>query len=114
MNDEKLSTIKFSPAIKDENVVLGINAFTNTGFVRIGRAGTDFNLAAAHFDATAGEVFSKMKALKSVDVPATFSYAKVPEKTFYDSPELEEASIDYKIKIIDNAAPSGQFRADIN
>ena len=104
MNDEKLSTIKFSPVIKDENVVLGINAFTNTGFVRIGRAGTDFNLEAAHFDATAGEVFSKMKALKSVDVPATFSYAKVPEKTFYDSPELEEASIDYKIKIIDNAA----------
>ena len=104
MNDEKLRTVKFSPSIKEENVVLGKNAFTNTGLVTIGRAGTDFNLAAAHFDATAGEVFSKMKVLKSVDVPRTFSYAKVPEKTFYDSPELEEASIDYKITLIDNAA----------
>ncbi len=104
MNDEKLKTVKFSPNISSEDIILGINAFTNTGLTSIGNADSDFNLYAAKFDASAGEVFSKMKALKSVDVPSTFSNAIIPEKTFYDSPELETASVAYKVKRIDNAA----------
>ncbi len=104
MNDEKLKTVKFSPDISSEDIILGINAFTNTGLTSIGNADSDFNLYAAKFDASAGEVFSKMKALKSVDVPSTFSNAIIPEKTFYDSPELETASVAYKVKRIDNAA----------
>ena len=104
MNDEKLRTVKFSPNISEEEIIIGDRAFANTGFRTIGKAGSDFNLYAAHFNAAAGGAFSKMKVLKSVDVPETFSYARIPEKTFYDSSELEEASIAYRVKLIDNAA----------
>ena len=36
MNDEKLKTVKFSPNISNEDIILGINAFTNTGLTSIG------------------------------------------------------------------------------
>ncbi len=104
MNDSKLHIIEFSPDIENETVVLGINSFTNTGFTTIGKKGSDFDLYAAHFDGSGTEVFSKMAALKKVDVPSTFSSATIPEKTFVDAPELEEATIDYRVKRIDNAA----------
>ena len=104
MDDSALHVIKFSPSIKNMDVVLGESAFANTGFTTIGREGTDFDLTAANFDATGGATFSRMAKLKSVDIPSNFSYAKIPEKTFADSTELEEATVDYKIKLIDNAA----------
>ena len=103
MNDEKLDTVLFAPGLRNETVAVGDRAFKNTGFRTIGKAGTDFSLYAAKFDAES-EVFSYMKKLKSVDVPATFSNGVIPAKTFYNSPELEEASIAYKVKMIDNAA----------
>lgn len=104
MDDSALHVIKFSPSIKNTDVVLGESAFANTGFTTIGREDTDFDLTAANFDATGGATFSRMAKLKSVDIPSNFSYSKIPEKTFANSTELEEATVDYKIKLIDNAA----------
>ena len=102
-DDEKLEQVLFAPALRNETVALGERAFQNTGFKTIGKAGTDFSLYAAHFDAEP-EVFSKMKKLKSVDVPETFSNGAVPEYTFYNDFELEEASVAYRTKFIGNAA----------
>ena len=102
-NAENLDTILFAPGIKDETVAVGSKAFRNTGFKTVGQAGADFNLRAAHFDADT-EVFSDMKKLEKVDVPETYSHGTIPAYTFYNDPKLEEASIAYKVKFIDNAA----------
>jgi len=102
-NAENLDTILFAPSIKDETVAVGSKAFRNTGFKTVGQAGADFNLRAAHFDANT-EVFSDMKKLEKVDVPETYSNGTIPAYTFYNDPKLEEASVAYKVKFIDNAA----------
>jgi len=102
-DDEKLEQVIFAPGIKDETVVINESAFENTGFKTVGKAGSDFNLNAAHFDA-APKVFMNGKKITKVEVPETYSNGTLPEKTFANAPELTEATIDYRVKRIDNAA----------
>ena len=100
----KLDMIKFSPAVKNETISVGPNAFAGTGFTELGDSSTGFDLTAAKFDASVGHSFASMPKLKKVTVPRNFSGATIPEYTFYNNVLLEEAQIDYKITDIKNAA----------
>ena len=104
MDATSLHIIDFSPAIKDEYVEIGQYAFKNTAFESIGKAGKDININAAKFNAFDGLAFAEMPNLKTVDVPNSFSNGTIPAATFLNDAELEEASVDYKIKLMDNAA----------
>ena len=104
MDATSLHIIDFSPAIKDEYVEIGQYAFKNTAFESIGKAGKDININAAKFNAFDGLAFAEMPNLKTVDVPNSFSNGTIPAATFLNDTELEEASVDYKIKLMDNAA----------
>ncbi|MBP5633659.1 leucine-rich repeat protein [Candidatus Saccharibacteria bacterium] len=104
INDEKLDTIKFGPAVKNETIVVMPNAFEGTAFTELGDSTTGFDLTAAKFDATPGHSFANMSKLKKVTVPRNFSNATIPEYTFYNDALLEEAIVDYKITDIKNAA----------
>ena len=102
--DEKLHIIKFSPSIKNEEVLIGERAFAGTGFETIGNNTKNFDLTAAKFDATAGAAFTEMPNLRTVDIPRNFSFATVPVNTFKNDPELAEVTVDYKVTVIDDAA----------
>ena len=104
MDATSLHIIDFSPAIKDEYVEIGQYAFKNTAFESIGKAGKDININAAKFNAFDGLAFAEMPKLKTVDVPNSFSNGTIPAATFLNDTKLEEASVDYKVKLIDNAA----------
>lgn len=104
LNDEKLHIISFSPAIKDEVVTIGQNAFKGTAFTTMGDSSKEFDLTAAKFDGSEGFAFSGMPKLTSVDIPRTFSNATIPKATFHNDPELAEATLDYKITDMGNAA----------
>ena len=104
MDATSLHIIDFSPAIKDEYVEIGQYAFKNTAFESIGKAGKDININAAKFNAFDGLAFAEMPNLKTVDVPNSFSNGTIPAATFLNDTELEEASVDYKIKLMNNAA----------
>ncbi|MBP5633444.1 leucine-rich repeat protein, partial [Candidatus Saccharibacteria bacterium] len=104
IGDEKLDTIKFSPAVKNETIVVKPNAFQGTAFTELGDSNSGFDLTAAKFDATPGHSFANMPKLKKVTVPRNFSGATIPEYTFYNDALLEEAIVDYKITDIKNAA----------
>lgn len=101
---EKLHIFNFAPGLKDETVTIGSNAFEGTAFNSIGKADAEFNLYAAHFDGSDTHAFANMPKVKTVDVPGTFSNGTIPEATFANETELEEATVDYRIKKIDNAA----------
>ncbi|MBR5418677.1 leucine-rich repeat protein, partial [Candidatus Saccharibacteria bacterium] len=103
--DAKLHKIKFSPAVKNATITLGERAFAGTGFVTMTDASSDFDLSAANFDATdSTEVFAEMPSLKKVSIPNGFSNNTIPETTFTNDPELEEAIIGYKITQIGDSA----------
>ena len=102
--DEKLHIIKFSPAIKNADVLIGERAFAGTGFETMGNNTKDFDLTAAKFDATAGAAFTEMPNLRSVDIPRNFSLATVPVDTFKNDSELREVTVDYKVTLIDDGA----------
>ena len=104
LNAEKLHIFKFSPALKNETVTVGKFAFKGTAFETMGDAKTDFDLTAAKFDARDGFAFSEMPRLRSVSVPNSFSNNTIPVATFAKDDELAEASIDYKINLMDKAA----------
>ena len=103
LNAEKLHIFKFSPALKNETVTVGKFAFKGTAFETMGDAKTDFDLTAAKFDARDGFAFSEMPRLRSVSVPNGFSNNTIPVATFAKDDELAEASIDYKINLMDRA-----------
>ncbi len=104
LNNEKLDTFLFSTGSKNKTIAIKPNAFEGTGFTELGDSSTKFDLTAAKFDATAGHAFASMPKLKKVTVPRNFSGATIPEYTFYNDALLEEASVDYKITDIKNAA----------
>ena len=104
INASKLDTIMFSPAIKDQIVIVGSLAFKGTAFKTMGDSTKQFDLTAAKFDASAGSAFAEMPKLETVDVPRTFSNATVPESTFMNDGELRVATIDYKVTLIDDGA----------
>lgn len=104
INDVKLDTILFAPALKDETVVLGKRPFKKTAFTSIGGAGSDFDLTAAKFDGNAGYAFSGMPKVKSINVISTFSNGTVPEASFFNDTEVETAEIAFEISRIDNGA----------
>ncbi len=101
---KKLHIIKFSPAIKNETVTIGKYAFMGTAFTTIGDSTKEFDLRAAKFSGVDGFAFADMPKLSTVDVPGTFSSGTIPEATFYNDPELTQATVDYKITLIGNAA----------
>ncbi len=104
INASKLDTIMFSPAIKDQIVIVGSLAFKGTAFKTMGDSTKQFDLTAAKFDASAGSAFAEMPKLETVDVPRSFSNATVPESTFMNDGELRVATIDYKVTLIDDGA----------
>ena len=104
VDDEKLDTFLFAPGSKNKVITVGSNAFSGTGFTELGDASSKFDLTAAKFDATPGYSFANMPKLKKVTVPRNFSGAIIPEYTFYNDALLEEATVDYKITDIKNAA----------
>lgn len=104
MGAEKLHIFEFAPALRDETVTIGSNAFSGTAFNSIGKAGSEFDLYAAHFDGSDTHAFANMPKVTTVDVPETFSNGTIPEATFANETALEEATVDYRIKKIDNAA----------
>ena len=112
VGDSKLDTIMFSPALKDEIVIIGEYAFEGTAFKTMGDNTKQFDLTAAKFDASDGFAFSKMPLLETVDVPATFSELTVPEATFANDPELRLVTIDYHLDTIDNAAFSNDNKLE--
>ncbi|MBR6532355.1 leucine-rich repeat protein [Candidatus Saccharibacteria bacterium] len=112
VGDSKLDTIMFSPALKDEIVIIGQYAFEGTAFKTMGDNTKQFDLTAAKFNATDGFAFSKMPLLETVDVPATFSNLTVPEATFANDPELRLVTIDYHLDTIDNAAFSNDNKLE--
>ena len=104
LNNEKLDTFLFSTGSKNKTIAIKPNAFEGTGFTELGDSSTKFDLTAAKFDASAGHAFANMPKLKKVTVPRNFSGATIPEYAFYNDALLEEASVDYKITDIKNAA----------
>ncbi len=102
--DAKLHIIKFSPNIKNEDVRVGQYAFEGTAFTSIGDSSKDIDITAAKFYGTDGYAFAEMPKVETVDVPATFSYATIPEATFYNDPELREATVAYETTLMGNAA----------
>lgn len=112
VGDSKLDTILFSPALKDEIVIIGQYAFEGTAFKTMGDNTKQFDLTAAKFDATDGFAFSKMPKLETVDIPQSFSDKTVPEATFANDPELRLVTIDYKTETIDNAAFSNDDKLE--
>ncbi len=112
LNATSLHIFDFSPAIKDETVVVGQHAFKGTAFKTMGKPTDEFNLRAAKFDASAGLAFSGMPKLEKVDVPNSFSNGTIPEATFHNDGELKEASVDYKISLMDNAAFSNDNKLE--
>ena len=101
---KELNEIQFAPELKNEVVMIGQRAFKGTAFETMGDETTDFDLTAAKFNGIDGYAFSGMPKLRTVSVPRTFTNATIPEATFYNNPELEEATIDYKITLMGNAA----------
>jgi len=104
LNAEKLRKIDWAPELKEEIVTIGQRAFKGTAFETMGDASKEFDLTAALFDGSEGYAFSGMPKLRTVDVPRTFTNATIPRATFYDDGELVEATIDYKITDMKNAA----------
>jgi len=101
---EKLHDIKFSSALANENVTLGANAFSNTGFSTIGGADAEFELDAAKFTAPNGYVFTDMKKLTSVYIPESLNSARVPEGMFANNAELTEVTVAPDVASIDDGA----------
>lgn len=108
-NAENLSTIKF-PSTKTKIITLGESSFRNTGFKTVGAANADFDLTAATFIANSKNLFSESKKLVSVDIPNNFNNNEVPSYMFYSCPNLQNATINYKIKKINSYA----FSKDTN
>ena len=104
LNDEVLNTIKFAPELKEETVTIGKNAFAGTAFETMGDASKDFDLTAAQFDGSEGYAFASMPKLRTVDIPRSFSGATIPRASFYNDTALEEATLDYKVTDMKNAA----------
>lgn len=112
LNDSKLNQIYFSPNIKNETITIGQNAFKGTAFTTMGDSSTEFDLTAALFDGSEGYAFAGMPKLVSVDIPRTFSGATIPRATFYNDTELKEATLDYKITDMKNAAFSNDNKLE--
>ena len=112
LDDEKLHIIKFAPGIKEETVTIGKNAFKGTAFKTMGDSSKEFDLTAAKFDGSEGYAFAGMPKLESVDVPRSFSGATIPRASFYNNTALKEATIDYKITDMKNAAFSNDNKLE--
>ena len=112
LDASKLHSIRFASQLKDEVVKIGSRAFAGTAFETMGDSSKDFDLSAAKFDATRGYAFSAMPKLRSVDIPRSFSGATIPVATFYNDTELTEATLDYKITLMDNAAFSNDNKLE--
>lgn len=104
INDVKLKSFLFSTGLKNETVTIGKRAFQGTAFETMGDSSKDFDLTAANFEAMDGYAFSGMPKLRTVDIPRNFSHATIPVATFYNDTALEEATLDYKITLMDDAA----------
>ena len=104
LDAEKLHIMKFSPAIKNETVTLGQRILVNTAFETMGDNTKEFDLSAAKFVTPMAVTFAWMPKLRTVDVPNGFNNNTINMATFYNDTKLEEATIGYKITLIDEGA----------